>query len=315
MTYTVPSFESFRDDLKVFFEAQLTGGGYEFPLDAKPWEMATLYYALRERIIPPVPRVVHWSAELQAKRLILTPPIALALATIEAESLAGEDLNPRMSRGQKDVQKHDDLFNHLGILHLHLGVRDSRADGLTVSTPELLFVLVRRDAIYFVDQRLHNVFSGDDAEGLGLLEIVHRNWPQIIQHARFHRAHVLPEDVPSPKDQARLRKAGLIAPMVMSDGTVYGPVGGGVVMCRGKRGRLNGYAVDCANELFNRARMIHEWCCENTIKLVELLRSDSGVTPTSLDNLHLGLDSHGLFIVERTTEAVIRILENRPLVR
>lgn len=306
MTTAVPSFDSFKKDLGEFFAIQLTLGGYEFPRDEDAWGLAALYYALRMRTISRRSRVVHWSAELQAKRVILAADTSLALNTIEAESLAGEDLNPRMSRRQNDVECHNDLFNDWGILHLHLGARSPRTGELARGTSNLLFVVVREDAIYFVDQRSHGAFSDDD---LGLIEIIHRNWPELIAHARTEDQDPTDPTVSPGRALVKLRKAGFIVPTVLSDGACYIVPGGGVVRSKiknGKRGRLNGDAVSCANELFNRAFTTYKWCRENAAELIDRIRVESGVTVRSLEQLHLGLDDKGLFVVEYTSSAIIR---------
>lgn len=301
----LPTVQDFQGDLRDFFTAQLILGDYTFPRDEAPLMIASLFYAMRLRTIPCHPRVVRWSVELESKRVILAPDVSLALSTIEAECLGGMDLNPRMSRSHKDVECHDNLFNDWGIHHLHLGARSSSVGSLAASTKALLLIVVKSDAVYFLDKLNHPVSSIADA---GVLEIVHKNWPALIAHARA--------GLPAPyqgrrsaEKHAELRKMGVQMVTTMSDGTRYFCPGGGSVMSGvkpGKRGQLNAEAVALACDILNRTTLVHLWCKEHIVELVERIRGDTGIAPSSLRDLHLRLYNDELFLVETTTGAILR---------
>lgn len=299
----LPSFKSFEGDLKEHFVNVFTTGGYSFPRDAEAWNLAVLYAAMKLRSISPRRRTVYWSPELKSKLAILDDAIAHALKTIETESLTAMNLNQRMSRDVEDVECHDNLFNDLGILHLHLGVRKPNPSEFVVRSGKLLFVMVREDDIYFLDLLDHNVFKYSNPE---LLEIVHRNWPELIAAYRLDNVFAPLEHRPSPQEK---RRAGLAIPTPMSDGTVYMPPGGGMGLSeikRGKRGRINFEAVGIANNLNRSAYDIHQWCGENATKLMRQIHRHTGVALTSLRTLHLRLDDDELFLKESVTGIQVR---------
>jgi hypothetical protein len=295
-TIDIPPFRSFQDDLKAHFVNVFTTGGYSFPRDAEAWDLAVLYAAMKQRSISPRPRTVYWSPELKSKLAILDDVIAHALKTIETESLTGMDLNQRMSRDVEDVECHDNLFNDLGILHLHLGVRKPNPMEFVVRSGKLLFVMVREHDIYFLDLLDHDVFKYSSP---ALLEIVHRNWPELIAEYRCDDVFVPLEHRPALQEK---RRSGFAIPTTMSDGTVYMQPGGGMGLSeikRGKRGRINFVAVRQANNLFRSAYQIHKWCGENATNLMRQIHRHAGVALTSLRTLHLRLDdANELFLEE-----------------
>ncbi|HRI69658.1 MAG TPA: hypothetical protein PK156_35760 [Polyangium sp.] len=308
-TIDLPSFQSCEEDLKEHFVNEFTTGGFSFPRDADAWELAALFVAMKQRSISPRSRLVHWSPELKLK---LTSPewarFVHALTTIEAESIAGMDLKPRMSQDVEDVELHDDLFNEWRIQHLHLADRRPNPNEFVERAAELLFVMVEEDDIYFIDLLKHE-FS-DPA----LLELVHRNWPQLIDDSRSDHICIPHEMRPSPAEHGRRRRAGFTKPVAMSDGTVYLCPGGGIVLSerkrkkhgRGKGGHLNLEAIRNANDIHRIAYSIHKWCNENAPTLVSDIQRQTGEALTSLRTLRLRLDNDGPFFEELITGFQVR---------
>jgi hypothetical protein len=285
----LPTIQDFLADLADLCRAALTAEGFTFADPPIPFHLVTLWFAVQQRTIPPRPRIVHRSPELGAKAL--TPVQCLALQTIEAESLAGLDLNPRRSRTQKKAGKHDPLLNDWRLHHLHLGARGNRPDGLADSGSELLFVVVAPDDLHFVDLLDHTVFDYAD---VALFDIVHRNWPRLLEQGRVPGVTMNAADRRTPEGHAKLRRAGFIVPTRMPDGTVY--IGDSA---------MSG-AVPYTQQLFDKAQRIHDWCRTDTSELLRLIEADTGRRPHDLREVHLRADPRGsLFLVESTTGAEI----------
>ena len=291
----LPTIQQFLADLADQSRAALMAEGFTFTEPPIPFDLVALWFAVKMRTIRPRPRVVHWSPELRAKGLTLKQH--LALQTIEAESLAGIDLNPRRSRGQKKADMPDALLNDWHLHHLHLGARGNRADGLADGGRELLFVVAALDDLYFVDLLDHDVFDHAD---VALLDIVHRNWPHLLRQGLAPGVTIDPADRRTPESHAKLRRAGFIVATPMLDGTVYVAPGGGST-----RSGINADALRYTQDLFHKAQRIHDWCRENTDELLRLIEADTGRRPHALREVHLRSGPRGLFLVESTTGAEI----------
>src|SRR5260370_7232684 len=90
-------------------------------------------------------------------------------------------------------------------------------DGFVALVADLLYVMVRPDAIYFVDVLGH----AKDFANSALLEIVHSNWPQLI--ARFRAPPQVISITPQFTSEQRLkfRDAGLLTAIQLRDGAIY----------------------------------------------------------------------------------------------
>jgi hypothetical protein len=116
----------------------------------------------------------------------------------------------------------DGLLNEWGVHHLHLGA-DLLSDGSGrfERTAPLLFARITDDDFYAI-----NVYQHGAWEESGILESLHRNWPDTIRSYRLKGI----QGEPLSKTQRRnLRKVNAQAATVVADGTVYMSIGGGVV--------------------------------------------------------------------------------------
>lgn len=209
----------FLRDLRDLCVGTLTESGYVVPDGTNTHEACVLYQNVRRRLIQPGHRRVVRSRELVARDLPAAEREGVErLAGVAAE---GGDLSPFLSRKLVKSRFNDWLLNDWGIHHLHLGTLDGGKNGFSVGTESLLFVVVRKDALYLLDVLDHKSFS--DAR---LVEIVHTNWPDLIAQFRVPWAKGV-ETAVTDEERARLRAVGIQPPLQLADGTVYGPMGGG----------------------------------------------------------------------------------------
>ncbi len=184
-------------------------------------QLLLVYLNWRRRLIRPVPRHVHVSQELQARRL--TGRRARVVAEILRALKNGGDLTHRLSesivrdgyshRSSSKTRDKDWLLTDWGIHHLHLGSARSGVKEFCRRTKALLFVAIRPEDAYVIDLLDHSTF--DDVR---LIEIVVRNWP----HAglAYALSGVTLGQMPSQAERRVLRKVGIVSP-VMVDGLAY----------------------------------------------------------------------------------------------
>lgn len=139
---------------------------------------------------------------------------------IKRSVIEGRDLNPHLSKRIGKVKKTDLLLSDWGVHHLHLG---TELEGrYTARTGPLLFARVTADNFYAID-----VYTHDDFEDADIVEVVHRNWPESIEHWAL-RGMQSKETLTSDQRKT-LRKKRYNSFVQVNDGTTYAPIGGGYV--------------------------------------------------------------------------------------
>lgn len=248
---------NFLDDLRANLLRSIEALGYEPPTaDPSALGAAETFYRLSRRLISPTPRRCHRSDVLRQRAL----PAWQARAVLEITGRLdrGEDVQRFLSRQTKDgaaQTKHDLLLNDWGVHHLHLGSElgstAPEADGYVTRSNALLYVYVRPRDAYLLDVKDHQAF-----EDLDLVEILHANWPDVLEPYRCPEVVELHSPVQSPSDRKKFRKVGITTAVQAQDGTVYVPPGGGY-MGSGASTHASIHAI----RLLGRARQLAS-CCE-----------------------------------------------------
>ena len=289
---TLPTLADFKEDLRQQFRHDLTKAGYTLPaatLDAQ--ETAIRFHAIWLRWIQPRPRRVVWSAQLLARAL--APDVRLALSTIEAESIGGLDLNPRSSRQQRKAMFNDWLLNDWGVNHLHLGAQGAHKAGFAGSTSDLLFVWVADEDVYFLDVKDHRVFDTRCDESF--VEIIHANWPGIIDPYRLRGAVGL-ERKCTAEERVLMRSRFINVLVETADGSVFAPIGGGMT---GKGASIQ--ATQWTIEVFRAVKAHHDWCATHAEALADEILRLHGTRPSNLRGLHVRLDGNKLMLHHEPT--------------
>lgn len=245
------------------------------------WSARDVVYAwanYRHHRIEARPRQVHWSRELRATNL--DPKLLAGIQRIESTAVAGGDLNPfqttllvNFNRADKreGIAHKDGMLLDWGITHMHLGPPKNR-QLFVKRTRQLLFVMVRQDDLYLLTVEDHNSFPRDS-----VLEIVHKNWPQLLDAHRAPPSVVGFEDAFSAglTDQERTEmRESMMMPVQMSDGTMYFAPGGGVTT-RGS----SAMAIDRANALLRTIQVIEGQVKASAAAVVEHLKPSVGNPP------------------------------------
>ena len=112
----IPIFHiDFFSDWIVLLENDLTGFGYN-TVGLSNEKIQIAYFNIKRRLIEPIKRDILKSREF-------TCPVerAIGLQRLEQEIKNGSDLKPYLSKYILDIDYNDNLLNHWGIYHLHLG--------------------------------------------------------------------------------------------------------------------------------------------------------------------------------------------------
>ena len=214
-------------DVAEIFRAQLVQVGYsakDVYGIAGDEELLTAYYNAMRRIVGAWPRTVHRANGFVSPQ---DPDQARALSTIEQKLRNGESVVPHLSRKIRDLSYNDLLFNDWGIHHFHLGAT-VEADGFVKRTCPLLYVVLG-DTIDFhntgnTDAHLLTVMGHNDFATQVLVEIMHENWPGLLQF----NLHGVSGDRLSDADIRRLRKLHANYCLRLRDGTSCFAPGGGI---------------------------------------------------------------------------------------
>jgi hypothetical protein len=170
------------------------------------------FLTLRGRVIHPHPRALRVSAELQANPLFAA--LDADIRILWQKIADGVDLAPHLSRrlGTSYLQDFrrprdlDILLSEWNIHHLHIA-HASGPEGYTERGNNLLFAIVRDDAVYCLD-----ILPRAGWRLQKLAEIALRNWPG---DGLLHRlTGAVAEPQPATKDRARGR-AGLNTHLVI----------------------------------------------------------------------------------------------------
>lgn len=147
----------------------------------------------------------------------------LEAVTTRAEQ--GKDLTPFLSRLIDVPKLPDGMLNEFGLYHLHLGELRS-GEAFADRTGPVLIAAVTPDRFLMIDVREHG--SGHKLlwTTSELLDIVNRNWPEVLNPWKAHGFLELEYEF-SDEDRAKLRKANINTPIKLDDGSVAMPPGGG----------------------------------------------------------------------------------------
>src|SRR5208283_4718855 len=138
---------------------------------------------------------------------------------LQDKIVSGQDLNPHLSKLHRSLFNADGLLAEWGVDHFHLGTEpDPNNPRYVKRDGPLVFALVNDSAFYAI-----NTYQHGDWEKLGIVESLHRNWPDAI--SKYRLRGIAPEKL-SEKARRTLRNKRCNTAVGTADGTVYGSIGG-----------------------------------------------------------------------------------------
>lgn len=215
-------------------------------------------FTLQRKIIFPIPRKVEISKELKSK---VNSSYKHSEEIIRLKRLLeiGQNVNNHQSKNLFNYKVHDRLVYDWKIYHLHLSLEKKPSEYFTKRTKEVLFVYVSEDKALLIETYKHpphDVFANKT-----LLEVLDRNWPDILLHAT-------PDVIglshnPTQQERLKLRKHNLNEGMI--------EVNGKIVFAPGLGQTTSGHSVDEVNKLlyFKRWLKRNEKIIENNQDAVD----------------------------------------------
>lgn len=207
--------------------------GFPSPPSASPGDVLLHWHRLTNRLIEPKPRKLSIAEGLTSPQ-----EHAKGLELIKQKIEAGAELRPHLSRG---LLSNDGLFNDWGIHHLHLGTT-AEGDGFVKRTGPLLYAKFDDDGAYLLAIRPHWQWTNTD-----FVECIHANWPELIAEFKMNAP---PEHLTSAQ-RKNLRRKNANATVSVRDGTVYLPLGGGMM--------VNGDSLDARIRSEHLAFRLSQW--------------------------------------------------------
>lgn len=184
--------------------------------------MQLLNICLRE--ITPKPRNI-----IESKTFTCPAKLKDGYDLLKAKITSGQNINQHLSSNLKDADYHDGFLNDFGLYHLHLGVQNIQAgksQGFIERTGPVAIAYVTDTTIYMLGIRTHGRGHSDLWFDTNLIEIIHQNWPVVIDKFKVNGSLASPS--PTINERKQLRKISCNTMVTMSDGTIYMPLGGGV---------------------------------------------------------------------------------------
>lgn len=152
-----------------------------------------------------------------------------------------QDITPNLSKLVNNLNSKDSMLNDWGVHHFHLG--EHMEGKFTKRTGPLLFALLADDKFYAIGVFEHGSWADQD-----IVEIVHRNWPDVVD--KYKIKGVVSSTEVTEKERKNLRSKNVNAFVTVGDGTVYAPIGGGMVS--------SGYNVQAVMTMHKQKAMLKD---------------------------------------------------------
>jgi len=282
----------FRADFRQLVEQILTENAIAVD-PAEPYgEVIYRYYANTRRRLSVQRYVV-----VEAMEFACPPQLKPGYAELKSELEQGIDITARLSRKTRKATYEDQLLNDWSVIHFHLGLRN--AQGKVPGTEIVLFAFVRGDVVHCI-----GFFDHESWSKIEVLEILQRNWPQAVEHARV-KGNVTGYEV-TDEGRAKLRAAGAQILNIVN-GAVFAPVGGGYSVA--------GTSLQ-AHKQADRAILLvdeHEKRVRENIAAIVRAFETAGRTVGTPPTFHLGFHADGHAIATEPTADAGFILGRFPL--
>lgn len=210
---------NFCDDWVAYLSAQLSALGFPPQSGESALDISKRFFNLRLRLIQPGKRAVLLAPSLQVPNHLRD-----GFDLVKKKFESGDLLTPHLSTSiGRDADYDDDLLNHWGIYHCHLGTA-VRPNGFMERTGELLMVYVTPDTAHFICIGQHGDWTKQR-----MIQKLHDTWPNAISRFKVNGR----VDPITDEEVGELRKAHMNSCTTVSDGTVYAPLGGGTTSAGG----------------------------------------------------------------------------------
>lgn len=199
---------NFREDMNNICRHKLEEKGYDLTGVTNEHDLPIVFYfTAMLRLIQPRQRRIE-----KATGFSCPTELEAGLLRFEEKLRNGEDLLPNMSKTLTKVEFQDKMLYAWHIHHFHLGTT-IESDHFVSRTGDVLYAIIKDDCAYFIKIMPHGHWSDKE-----LLEIVHQNWPKIIEK---YKKEGEPRVSLGSHDIKVLRKGSINTVVTMDDHTVY----------------------------------------------------------------------------------------------
>ena len=228
---------SFESDLIEIIKRQLSMENIHYKDNGEARYFAARYCEMRIRRIVPMPRMVHFSDEINdslgklfketnTKEKNKALEAWKAVFLIRDLFVKGKSVTQFLSKRvmQSFNKKTDGLLLDFGMHHFHLS-RELEEPGFVKRSDYLLFAIITDADAYFVDVRPHRDPERLEWVRQDLLSILHSNWPELLE------SYVLQGqmgDVLTDEQKKELRRKKINHVTQLGDSAIS-PIGGGVM--------------------------------------------------------------------------------------
>lgn len=169
------------------------------------------YLNYSNKLVYPSPRKISFSEQFK-----VSPENQQGFLQLEMSLKRGEDINCYLSKLTGNAEHIDYLLDGYGIKHFHLGI--NKKDDFIERTGELALGFVTAKEVFFITTKPH----GDDTwYGKDVLEIIHKERPDLIEHARLKNICDIEPKIKSVEDIKLCRKNHLSIAIELDDGAIY----------------------------------------------------------------------------------------------
>ncbi|KAB7704576.1 hypothetical protein GBN32_17435 [Plesiomonas shigelloides] len=187
------------------------------------------YTNLLNRSIEPKPRAIKTTPNL-----ICPASLVNGYNTLIFKLLNGLNVNTYLSSNIKLAHYNDDFLNDFGFHHFHLGsdiCKKGKSKGFVTRTGPILIAYITDSTAYLIGIYQHGKTAPHIWAEQALVETMHNLWPEAIAKFRVNGISTLTEKLTS-EERMLLRKKAYNTFLEMSDGTIYGCIGGGITAAK-----------------------------------------------------------------------------------
>lgn len=227
------------------------------------------YFNLQKKTIRARKRKVFFSKEF-------TCPSDLknGLSTLVDKFENGISVVPNLSKDALNPSVFDGLLYDWGIYHFHLGAVNQKT-GYAERTGPVLFAWVNDDAVYCINTYLHGKTAPPPWYKRELLEIIHNNWPELIEQWRLPEVlEVCPH--PTDEDYKQARQQCFYTFIELKNGVTYAPPGMGL-MSSGHSAEI----VRLCDSIWNTLKRNELYIKDHLPSFISIIQSRIGTFPYS----------------------------------
>ncbi|QIP36111.1 hypothetical protein [Komagataeibacter rhaeticus] len=191
---------------------------------------------------------VHFRSIQKKPRRVLKSPYTVPNEYIHAEKAIlekverGDSLRPHMSLNMENPFFNDDMLSDFNIHHFHLSLSPhNKNDKYLGRTKDLLFAFISNDSFYVIGIYDHKSWSKKD-----ILEKMNTYFPKILKPFKSTVFKELSYDV-DDDGRSRARRNHCNIATTLSDGSIVGPLGGGVT--------ISGHNSDVVDRILHTRRV------------------------------------------------------------